>query len=462
MEQNSLTVAEVMATARRVHFVGIGGISMSSLAAITKRRGYLVTGSDKNRSLMTERLEKEGIPIAYRHDEAGASGADLLVYTAAIHPDNPELLGAISRGIPVFSRADYLGWLMSAYRERIGVAGTHGKSTVTSMISEIFLSARLNPTVVCGAELSDLGGAYCLGGEDFFIFEACEYCDSFLSFCPTSAVITNIEYDHADYFRDMAQLRTSFDRYTSLAPLSVLNLDDPESRALLSRRAASYPSGRTVTFSLQDPSADYRSERVEFCDGCASFSLIGRGRHLVDISLSVPGKHNLSNALAASALSHTLGVSPAAISDGLSDFHGARRRFEFMGKMPTGALLYNDYAHHPTEIQATLSAARSFGKRIVCVFQPHTYSRTAGLFEAFASSFGDADEVIFADIYAAREQNTYGVSSQLLRDAVGGQSLYLGDFDSIVSYLKGHTTSDDLVILTGAGDIVKIGSRLLA
>jgi UDP-N-acetylmuramate--alanine ligase len=438
-----------------VHFVGIGGISMSSLAAITKKMGYRVSGSDRVASSLTERLSAEGITVFLSHRAEQVREADLVVYTAAVHDDNPELAEAKRLGLPLVSRADYLGWLMSRYVTRVGVAGTHGKSTVTSMLTDIFLAASLDPTVVSGAELKEMGGAYRLGGRQTFLFEACEYCDSFLSFCPTTAVITNIEYDHADYFKTMEQMLASFETYVSLAGRAVLNLDDAYTEQL----AKGY-GGELVTYAVKKP-ALYRAENVTFEEGCGSFTLTEKGRVLTTVSLAVPGYHNVMNALAAAATAASLGVLPAAIANGLAAFRGASRRFEYKGETKNGAAVYVDYAHHPSEIRATLAAAKAMGKRIVCVFQPHTYSRTAGLFDDFVECFSDADLTLFADIYAAREQNTFGISSELLCDRVPN-GRYLGSFERLSAYLAENTTADDRIMILGAGDIVKLADLVLS
>ncbi len=443
-----------MARARRIHFVGIGGISMSSLAAITLERGYAVSGSDRNESRLTRHLSELGATIHYTHDAAWVNGASLVVYTAAVHGDNPEMMEAERLGIPAVSRADYLGWLMREYTERIGVAGTHGKSTVTSMLTEIYLAGELDPTVVSGAELREMGGAYRIGGKRYFLFEACEYCDSFLSFFPSTAVITNVDYDHADYFKSMDQLTDSFRRYLALARRAVLNFDDPVSVEL----AKSY-DGEVVSYAL-NAEATYRAEDLGYDHGCAVFDLTKEGKTLCRVALSVPGQHNVMDALAAAAAALSCGATPEAVVKGLAAFGGAKRRFEYMGKTAEGADVYNDYAHHPIELKATLSAAKSLGKRVVAVFQPHTYSRTAAFFHDFAASFGDADAVILADIYAAREENVFGVTVEALTAATP-RARYLGDFDAIAAHLLTHTGEGDLILILGAGDILSLGGRIL-
>lgn len=443
-----------MDNAVKIHFVGIGGISMSSLAVISKNMGYTVSGSDWKKSALTEKMENKGITITYGHYPENVEGASVVVYTAAAHFDNPELKAATENNIPLLTRAEYLGWLMSAYDVRIGVSGTHGKSTVTSMLTEIYLAGKLDPTVVSGAELQSMNGAYRLGAKEYFLFEACEYCDSFLSFCPTTAIVTNLEYDHADYFKDMEQLRTSFRRYIENTDTSVLNADDNEAIALKNGY-----NGRTVTFSARG-NGDYNAENIRYINGCAEFELVKDRKILCTVKLSVPGEHNVYNALAASAAALENGADINAVVSGLFAFGGAKRRFEYVGKTEKGAIVYNDYAHHPSEIKATLSASKTFNKRVVCIFQPHTYSRTASLFRDFTESFGDADITLFADIYAARETDTLGVSSELLSNNTKN-SICLGTFEKIAEYVKKNCTENDIVMILGAGDIIKVGDMIV-
>ncbi len=446
---NIVKIAEIMAEAKSVHFVGIGGISMSSLAAITKTKGYAVTGSDRVKSAMTERLSGLGISIYYSHSEENVLCSDVIVYTAAVHPDNPELKKGSEMGIPLITRGEYLGWLMSEYDIRIGVSGTHGKSTVTSMLAEIYLAGKYDPTVVSGAELSSIGGAYHLGSEKYFIFEACEYCDSFLSFCPTTAVVTNLEYDHADYFKTMDQLRASFRQYVGYGSVAVLNADDDEARALKNGY-----DGKAVTFSACGK-GDYNAENIVYNCGCASFDLTYHGEKLGVITLTVPGVHNVYNAIAAASSALENGASFDAVKTGLYAFGGAKRRFEYKGRTKKGAEVYIDYAHHPSEIKVTLNAAKTFGKRVVAVFQPHTYSRTASLFADFTMSFCESDITLFADIYAARETDTLGVSSELLASKTPN-GVCLNTFENIAEYLKSRCDENDIIMILGAGDVIKI------
>ncbi len=451
---NITEISNIMDDAKKIHFVGVGGISMSSLAAITKEQGYQVTGSDRIETALTQKLSKQGIDISYGHKAENVEGSSLIVYTAAVHSDNVELSYAEKRKIPTCSRADYLGWLMSKYKNRIGVAGTHGKSTITSMLAEIFIAAGANPTVISGAELTSMGGAYRIGGDEYFIFEACEYCDSFLSFIPTTAIISNIEYDHADYFKTMDHLRNSFVKYAECAENVLICSDDKESVNLKERFGE-----KTVTFGFTN--SDYSSVNLTFENGFASFDIICNQEVLCHITLSVPGKHNVLNALAAAAIAFMHGVSSIAVSEGLRIFKGAARRFEYMGTTKKGAAVYNDYAHHPSEIKATLSAAKEFGKRIISVFQPHTFSRTANLFEEFCDSFYDSDITVLADIYAAREINTFGISSEALAEKIKN-GFYFPTFENIAEYLDKISCADDLILILGAGDIVKLGNMILS
>ncbi len=447
-------ISQRMAEAKCVHFIGIGGISMSALAEILIGKGYAVQGSDRTESGMTKRLCARGAKIFCGHRAENIDGADVIVYTAAIPDENSELCAAREDGIPAFTRAELLGWLMLNYQRRIGVAGTHGKSTTTSMLAMILLEARVDPTVVSGAMLDVMDGAYRVGGEEYFLFEACEYKDSFLSFYPSTAVIGNIELDHTDYFPSLAVMEQSFAAYLSAAQIGVLNADDTSIP-----RAAQTFEGKRVTFGVNAPDADYRAEAIAFDGHGSSFDLICRGELLGRITLRVPGMHNVYNALAAAAGAMENGVSFAAVKAGLAAFGGASRRFEYRGTL-CGAEVYDDYAHHPTEIRATLSAAKSMGKRVVCVFQPHTYSRTAELFDDFVSALSLADVLILADIYAAREVNTYGITIETLAEKIPGARCG-GPLTQIAQTLRAEAGENDLILVMGAGDIVNLSAMLV-
>ena len=439
-----------------IFFIGVGGINMSSLAHLTSRRGIRVGGSDRTRSALTERLEREGISIVYEHKKENIDPYDAVVYTVAISPDNEEYLRAKERGIPCISRADYLGYLMTPYTRRIGISGMHGKSSCTSMCAQTLLSAGAEPTVLSGAELRSMGGAYCLGGEENFVFEACEYMDSFLDFNPNIAVVLNIEMDHVDYFHSMEQIRASFLNYaqkTGKDGFAVLNGDDAEvERALLDYE------GTKIRFGIQCEENDYLAKNLVCTNGRWSFDLVERGLLLCRVTLSVVGYHQIYNALATAAVGRLCGLSGEQIARGLAEFSGAKRRMERKGRMQ-GAEVYDDYGHHPTEIRATLSGARAIpdeGGRLFCVYQPHTYSRTAALFDEFSEAFSDADRVLLVDIYAARETDTLGVSSKLLAERIGDKASYEGSVENAAQTLRRELREGDAVIVMGAGNIDRI------
>lgn len=454
-------IREIMALNREkdIFFLGAGGIMMSSLALLTKKLGFYVRGSDRCRSSLTEQLENSGIEMHYGHfSENLGSNCGVLIYTVAVSPDNPEYAYAVNLGIPCISRADYLGFIMTEYKNRIGIAGMHGKSTCTSMCAQIFLDASLHgasssPTVISGAEYEPMGGAYYLGEHENFIFEACEYMDGFLDLNPTIAVLLNAEMEHVDYFKSIEQIKGSFAKYASLAGADgtvIYNADDENISD-----AVSDVEANKISFGLHD-GADLRAVRIETGKELLEFDILYQNSQLVHIRVHAFGVHNVYNALAAAAAAFSCGISADDIASGLFGFKGARRRMEYKGSI-NGAAVYDDYGHHPTEIYATLSGARSAcEKKLICVFQPHTYSRTYALSDRFAKAFECADKVILADIYAAREQNTYGISSQELALRIGDKAVYGGDLDSIASAVKKLAKRGDTVIVMGAGDIFKI------
>ena len=450
---------------RSIYFIGIGGITMSSLAHIAHDRGCRVGGYDRTPSHLTERLESLGIDIFYTLSPDHLKGYDVVVYTAAIARDNPELACALegdARGEKYcVYRADFLGWLMRKSKQRIGVSGMHGKSTATAMISHIFLAAKLDPTIVLGAELDELDGAYRVGAGDSFILEACEYQDSFLSFLPNIAVVLNIDMDHPDYFHSLEQIITSFSRYLEIAAdgYAVVNLDDANVRAALDGYR-----GNIVSFGLDSPDRDFTAANISYTLGCPEFDIIRRGEFFVHVKLSVTGRHNIMNALASAAVADICKVAPEHIAAGLSSYRGAKRRMELRGSFvaDSGASVpvYDDYAHHPTEIRATLSGALSLGaKRVWVVFQPHTFSRTAALFDEFARSFAGV-ELIVTEIYAARETNDVGVSAAKLADSAGG--IFIPTLPACADYLRSHCAAGDIAIIMGAGDIIKLSDLLLS
>ncbi len=443
---------------KNIHFIGIGGISMSSLAAIAKKRGYIVSGSDRTPSSLTERLENMGISIHYPQAAENIENPDLVVYTAAIAEDNPELAVARDRGIRCITRSAYLGELMKEYPVRIGVSGTHGKSSTTGLLSQIFMAADMDPTVTCGAEIPEFDSAYRLGGGEHFIYEACEYKDSFLDFYPSVAVILNIEMDHVDYYHSMEQMRESYKKSAKDAGAVVVNWDDPEVRAVAEKLEGVW----VIRAGVENPLADYNAVNVTLCRGFASFDLMKENEKLCTVRLRIPGLHHVHNAVCAAAAAHICGIDPEQISRGISDFKGIRRRFEYKGNY-NGVEIYDDYAHHPTEVEATLKTAREMtGEtgRLFCVFQPHTYSRTAGLFDDFVKALSGTDRLILAPIYAAREKNIYGISSKDLAKHIPG-AVTVESFEEAAALLADALKEGDLLLTMGAGNAFKVGDLLL-
>ena len=451
-------IAQMLDGAKHIHFIGVGGVMMSSLALITHRRGYTVSGTDRTRTSVTESLEASGIRVYYEHDAAAAQGADMVVYTVAISPENPEYAYAGVNGIPCVSRADYLGYIMMGYVHRVGIAGMHGKSTCTSMCAQIFVDAGADPTVLSGATTACLGGAYRIGGTQNFIFEACEYMDSFLDFNPSIAVLLNVEMEHVDYFKSMEQIRTSFGKYADLtgeSGFAVVNCDDPEVMASVGQY-----TGGVVTFGIENEYATFRAVNLTYEGGYPAFDILLDGEMFSHVQLSVSGKHNVYNALAAAASAHLCGICAEEIASGLHAFGGAGRRMEYKGRL-NGAPVFDDYGHHPTEVAATLQGMGQMGfERIFCVFQPHTYSRTAQLADAFVKAFAAADQVILVDIYAAREKDSRGISSAKLASRMGAHARYIPEFDKIAVVLQGEITERDAVVIMGAGDVYRLFAHL--
>ncbi len=458
-------IREIMTAARgkTIFFLGAGGIMMSSLALLTAKAGYTVKGSDRSRSQLTEKLEKAGITL-YDHHAAENLGdlCGALVYTVAVSADNPEYARAQREGIPCISRADYLGYLMTAYACRIGVAGMHGKSSCTSMCAQILLDAaesghKASPTIVSGATYGPMEGAYYLGEKEHFLFEACEYMDSFLDFNPTIAVLLNAEMEHVDYFKSIEQIRESFRRYASLVGergTVIYNADD-ENICLSVKPVQAHHVSFGVT-----SDADFRAEHIALDCYPIEYDVTYQGTFFAHVVIPALGLHSVYNSLAAVAAAVTAGIDKEDILRGLVNFKGAGRRMEYKGDLG-GAAVFDDYGHHPTEVGATLKGARTICRGdLICVFQPHTYSRTAALAEQFKEAFVAADRVILADIYAAREENIYGISSEKLAAVVGEKASYGGDFDRIAAFLKEIAKPDDMVIVMGAGDIYKVFGKL--
>lgn len=446
-----------------IHFIGIGGISMSGLAEILLEEGFTISGSDSKKSPLTSLLESKGATIYYGQRASNISDSvQVVVYTAAIHPDNPEFACAQSKGIPMLSRAQLLGQIMRNYDTSIAVAGTHGKTTTTSMLSHILLKGECDPTISVGGILPAIGGNIRVGQSETFLTEACEYTNSFLSFFPTIGIILNIDADHLDFFKDLDDIRNSFRKFAGLLPADgalIINADTPEYETVTNDLGC-----RAITYGLEND-AEYTAADITYNElGHASFHVLHNGQDLGVCTLSVPGIHNVSNALASVAAGELLGLSADVIFQGLKDFTGTDRRFQYKGKVGEVTII-DDYAHHPTEIEATLHAAKNYPhKKIWCVFQPHTYTRTKALLPEFAKALTLADHVILADIYAARETDTLGISSADLQAKIGELGTpceYFPTFDEIENFLLENCTQGDLLITMGAGDVVTIGEQLL-
>lgn len=449
---------------KRVHCIGIGGIGLSAVAEIFMSRGFEVSGSDMRESDITERLMEAGAGIHLGHRAKNVEGADLVVYTVAVGDDNPELARARELGIPTITRAQALGALMGEYDRSIAVSGTHGKTTTTSMISLILKNAHREPTILVGGNLEEIGGNCYVGDRDYFVTEACEYRDSFLELKPNIEIILNIDSDHLDYFKDVEHIARSFEKFARLVPRDgvIIAYDaNPFVRSVVE----GLPN--TVTYGLSSES-DYYASGIGFdTDGMPRFDVNHQGACLCTIKLNVPGEHNILNALASFACCHILGVEVEDIVATLEAFRGTHRRFDIMGRTGTGAMIIDDYAHHPTEIKATLAAVKNMKhNRLWCLFQPHTYTRTLALMDEFAKAFDAADSVMLAEIYAAREKNIYKISSRTLMEKIREHNPELDietfdDFQTMAKYVYANAGEGDLILTMGAGDIYKVGEMIL-
>lgn len=446
-----------------IYFIGIGGISMSGLAEILLTDGFRVSGSDNKKSELTELLASRGVQIFYGQRSGNITDdIDLVVYTSAIHPDNPEFVAMQEKNIPSLTRAQLLGQLMRNYKLPVAISGTHGKTTTTSMLSEILLHADTNPTLSIGGILRSINGNYRVGGSEYFVTEACEYTNSFLSFFPKISVILNIEADHLDFFKDLNDIRSSFHKFALLP--------NPDGALVINGKIDHLEeitkdvTCKIITFG-DDDHCDYYATDITYDEMAhPSFILHGPDGLLMHLKLGVSGGHNIYNAMAAVATANLMHVSTEHIQAALESFGGTDRRFEYKGKIG-GVTVIDDYAHHPTEIRATLTTAQNYPhKTIWCVFQPHTYSRTKSLLADFAKALTLADKVVLADIYAARETDHLGISSRTLQEAVsalGTDCYYFPTFDEIENFLLENCTANDLLITMGAGDVHKIGENLL-
>ena len=448
------TIQRYITPGRRVHLSGIGGVSMNPLAEVLHSMGLAVQGSDRTGSQPVERLRAMGIPVQIGHEAENIRGAEFLIRTAAIHDDNPEIAAARAAGIPVFERAEAWGAIMQQYKNALCIAGTHGKTTTTSMATHIFMAAQADPTVMIGGTLPMLHSGYRVGKGDTIILESCEYCNSFHHFFPTVAVVLNVEEDHLDFFKDLDDIKRSFRKFAQLVPPEgriVANADNPGAIDAL----AGLP---LFTFGLKE-GADCQARDLTWRQGRPDFDVFVDGSLFTHLSLQVAGLHNVYNALAAAAAAYVLGIPARGVRLGLEGFFGAGRRFECLGSC-NGAKVYDDYAHHPAELHALLEMAKSLGyKRVVCAFQPHTYTRTAALFDDFVRELKAADLVLLTDIFAARETNTCGISSQDLAAEIPG-ALYCPSLQEAERQLRALARPGDLILTVGAGDIYTVGQAL--
>ena len=451
MENRIEVLKKYLAPGNHVHLVGIGGVSMRPLGLVLQGMGLHVTGSDMNSSVSTDELIAKGIHVEIGHRAENINGACCIIRTAAAHNDNPEIAAARVAGIPVFERAQAWGVIMQAYRHAICVSGTHGKTTTTSMLAHVLMEAQLDPTIMIGGFLPLLGAGHRVGNGDTILLESCEYCDSFLNFCPSLAIVLNIEADHLDYFKDLQQIQASFRQFASLATDHILvNGDDFNTlQAVEGMDFTTFGFGEHNRVRGVRPSEDWRRLDVE-CDGA----------FYCHLELSVLGKHNALNALAAMGAAWLLGIDGAVAARSLDSFRGADRRMQYKGSYH-GAQIYDDYAHHPGELAATIEAVRTAGaERLVVAFQPHTYTRTKALFEDFVAELKKVDVVILAEIYAARERNTVGISSRDLQVQIPG-SIYCETLPEVTACLKEIARPGDLILTIGAGDIYRAGEALL-
>lgn len=447
---------------KHVHFIGIGGISMSGLAEILLNAGYTVSGSDMKNSEIIKSLKEKGAIIYIGHDKNNINDADLVVYTSAISKDNPEYIEAIEKNVVTVDRATFLGQLMKMYESSIAVSGTHGKTTTTAMISVILEHSNLDPTILLGGVLDSIGGNVKIGKKDIFLTEACEYRGNFLKFNPNIGIILNIEEDHLDYFRNIDHIIETFADFAALLPKDgflVINNDDINTSKIINKANCNI-----VTFGIKNES-NYKAGDISFTKyGFPKFKLIINNSEEYNVTLKVMGIHNVYNALASIATAHKLNIPISTIIEAIESYTGTHRRFETKGII-NGIRIIDDYAHHPTEIKATLNAAKKLPhNKIWCVFQPHTYTRTKALLNEFSESFYDADNIIVTDIYAAREKDTGLVHSKDLVDLLiskGINCLYINSFKDIVDYLTKQTNEGDIVLTIGAGDIYKVGEMLL-
>lgn len=435
----------------KIHFTGVGGVGMYSLFKLSDYLGYSVSGSDREGSSLLEELTLSGYDVKIGHNRENAMNKDLLVYTLAADGENPEISKAEEEEIPTVSRAEYLGVVMESYKERIGVSGSHGKSTTTAMLDAIFNEAKKNPTTLLGARLNE-GSPIRIGSTDYMIYEACEYKDSFLYFSPTVSVFTNLELDHVDYFKDLDAIKASFLKAMNMPGLSVINADDENLRDLISG-----VSTRTVTFG-ECGSIDYQGCISEGVNGCYSLKIRHGGREIINIKLSIPGRFNAKNALAAASAAYELGIKGEDIEKALSSFYGIERRLEKIGEL-NDVPVYYDYAHHPTEIECAIGAVKDMCRgEVVVIFKPHTYSRTAGLMNEFVKALSLADRVYLTEISAIREKKIEGVSSEAIARRIGEKAKFVNDGDILIAL---ENVKASAIIIMGAANLDVVKGKII-
>lgn len=447
----------------RIHMIGIGGVSMSGIAEILNNLGILVTGSDMSQSIITDKLIENGIEVTIGHNLENVSKADAIIFSAAIKQTDLEIIKAKELNIPIIERCDFLGLLTRAFNNTIGISGTHGKTTTTSLVSLCFIEANLDPNVQVGAILKAIDGNYRIGNSEHFIIEACEYVESFLKFSPKAEIVLDIDNDHLDYFKSFDNIKNAFIKYVKLIPddgLLVVNGDDLNCLDL-----PKYTKAKCLTYGITNKNTDFFAVNIVFDEnGFPEFDVYSKDEFYGRVKLSIPGMHNVLNSLSCIALCNEYGIDKKYIISALKKFTGADRRFEYVGKV-NNATIFDDYGHHPTEIIATAKALmnKKYNKSWV-VFQPHTYSRTKSLLDDFAKALLNFDNIIITDIYAARENNTYGITSKDLSDKVGEfgkKSIYISEFSDIVKYLKDNVEPNDIILTLGAGTVTNIGPMLI-
>ena len=448
---------------KHIHLIGVGGVSMSAIAETLHSWGFVVTGSDTAKSSYTDKLIKSGIKVTIGHDLTNPKNSDLIIFSAAIKDTDPEIVLARQFNIPTVTRGEFVGYLTRKYKESICVSGTHGKTTTTSMISLCFLEAEMDPTIQVGAILKQIDGNYTVGKSDYFILEACEYMENFLRFSPKTEIILNIDNDHLDYFKNFDNIKNAFNKYARLVPEDGALITNADDASCLELKDS--VRGKFITYGIENTNADYVAKHIRHnALGYSEFDVFCSGKFYMHVRLSVAGRHNVSNALACIAVCSYYGIHKNTIYSALLKFTGANRRLEYVGSYH-GVSVFDDYGHHPTEIRATAKAIadKDFRSSWV-IFQPHTYSRTKNLLDDFARALLSFDHIIVTDIYAAREQNTYDISSLDLVNKIKEyrkDALYMKDFDDIVSYIRTNAKTNDLVLTLGAGTVTEIGPKII-